>query len=79
MVFNIAKWLNTSNRWKHLLGGFAIGALCLHAWDAAVSSVAVAGACEWKDKSWHGVWDWCDFGCTVCGGVFGFAAKWMIL
>lgn len=62
----VIEWFKQSNRWKHLVGGFAVG-LC-----AGILSSVIAGAClEYKDKAWGGKWDWIDFGLTVAGGIIG--------
>ena len=70
-TIKLYEWLTASNRWKHLLCGAVIGAVCLCLWDALVASGCTGGAMEWKDKSWHGVWNWSDFGCTLAGGIIG--------
>ena len=71
-------WLTKSNRWKHLAGGALIGAACCGWWDAAVAAGCTGGAMEWKDKSWHGVWDWADFDCTLAGGIIGHAVHALV-
>lgn len=73
------KWLLESNRPKHILVGFAIGA------TLGVSAVfAAAASAEVKDWLWNGKrggifgwikgngFDWLDFLATMVGGVIGF-------
>lgn len=46
----VSTWLKTSNRYKHLIGGFIVGLLALHPY-AAIYAAAVAASClELKDK-----------------------------
>lgn len=72
------KWLLESNRPKHILVGFAIGA------TLGVSAVfAAAASAEVKDWLWNGKqggtfgwvkgngFDWLDFATTMIGGVAG--------
>lgn len=75
---DMANWLLKSNRWKHLLCGAVIGAVCLCLWDALVAATAAAGACEYKDKTWGGKWDWTDFACTLAGGLLGYGLRTLI-
>ncbi len=49
----IIDWLGESNRWKHLVGGFALCSVMQTWWDAAVLAVSVASALEFKDRA-HG-------------------------
>lgn len=62
-------WLGTSNRWKHLLGGLAVGLLGGGAWPALVAALAVASALEYKDRAHGCAWDWTDWVLTVAGGM----------
>ena len=63
----IVEWIMLSNRWKHLVGGFAIG-VSVDDWFAAIyAGVLTAGALEYKDKAYGGNWDWIDLGLTVAG------------
>ncbi|UWG05596.1 MAG: putative periplasmic lipoprotein [Bacteriophage sp.] len=67
----LIKWLIKSNRWKHLAGGFCIGA-CADDWYTAIyAGTLTAGALEYKDKAHGGAWDWIDFALTVSGAVCG--------
>ncbi len=74
----IIRWLGTSNRDKHLVGGVLIGLGANTPYCAAYAGVGVAAALEFKDKSWGGKWDWIDFGCTVVGVVVGHLIRWVI-
>ena len=66
----IIDWLKTSNRWKHLVGGFVLGLLL-----TALCSLGCAGGMEFKDKQWGGKWDWGDWLCTMLGGLAGQAVQ----
>ena len=54
----IITWLKSSNRGRHIVGGFLIG-------------LGADDTLELKDKLWGGKWDWVDFGCTMAGVVVG--------
>lgn len=72
MLMEKAKaWLMASNRWKHVVGGVAIGVCADSTWCAALAGVSTASALEWKDRAWGGMWDWTDWGCTVAGVAVG--------
>ena len=47
----IWKWLGESNRWKHLLGGVAIGFAGDSIYCSAYVGVGVASALEYKDRA----------------------------
>ena len=70
----IINWLLTSNRWKHLCGGFALGLFL-----TVLCSLGCAGGMEFKDRQWGGRWDWVDFALTVAGGVVGQVLQLAIL
>lgn len=72
-------WLNQSNRLKHVIGGIMIGAFADSNYCAAYAGIGVAGALEFKDKSWGGKWDWIDFAMTVAGVLVGRLANILIL
>ena len=76
---NIIDWLMASNRWKHLVGGIAIGAGADDLYCAAYAGIGVAGALELKDKLWGGKPDWIDFTLTVAGVAIGYTARVMVL
>ena len=66
-------WLSESNRWKHLVGGIAIGILSLGNWyTALLAGVGVSSALEFKDRLWGGKWDWLDWIVTIAGVLIGF-------
>lgn len=67
----ILEWFKTSNRWKHLVGGVAIGLGANSSYCALYAGLLTASALEFKDKSWGGKWDWMDFGLTVAGVIIG--------
>lgn len=78
MLQNWIKFFTESNRWKHFLAGAVIGAVTLNPWDALVASGAAGAACEYKDKTWGGKWDWTDFACTLAGGLLGYGLRTLI-
>lgn len=64
-------WLKTSNRWKYVLGGIAIGAGANDWYCAMYAGCGIAAALKLKDRLWGGKWDWIDLGLTVGGVVVG--------
>ena len=76
---NIINWFKASNRWKHLVGGIAIGALSNDWYCALLVGGAAAGCLELKDKLWGGEWDWIDFGLTIAGVAIGFTARVLLI
>lgn len=70
----LIEWLKESNRYKHLIGGIAIGILSDNWYCAGLAGVGIASALEYKDKAHGCVWDWCDWSLTVAGVVVGFLA-----
>lgn len=68
-------WLRESNRWKHLVGGMAIGGLSNDAWCAGLSGAGIASALEYKDRSWGGKWDWIDWSLTIGGVLIGYGIR----
>ena len=71
----VIEWLKKSNRWKHLVGGFILGAGAPEACCAVYAGLGVASALEFKDWQAGGKWDWIDLGITLVGVVLGFIAK----
>ena len=63
----IWQWLAKSNRWKHLLGGIAIGLPCEDWYMAAYAGLAVGCAMEYKDYQHGGKPDWIDAALTLAG------------
>ena len=74
----IWKWLVESNRWKHLLGGVAIGFTGDSTYCSSYVGVGVASALEYKDRAHGGKWDWIDWGLTVGGALIGRSVKLLI-
>ena len=75
MKKKVIKWLKTSNRWKHLVGGLLIG-LGADSWFCACyAGVGVGAALELKDVLWGGSWDWIDFALTLGGAVVGHSIR----
>lgn len=67
----ILDWLKSSNRWKHLAGGFLIGSFSNSDYCSLYASTLSAFCLEYKDKAHGSKWDWVDFGCTIAGAVIG--------
>lgn len=72
-------WLKESNRYKHLLGGIAIGAFANSFYCAAYAGVGVATALELKDKMWGGKFDIVDLSLTLSGVAIGYGVRIMII
>ena len=72
-------WLKESNRYKHLLGGIAIGAFANSLYCAAYAGLGVATALELKDKMWGGKFDLIDLSLTLAGGAIGYGVRIMII
>jgi hypothetical protein len=75
---NIIRWIKESNRWKHLVYGYAIGLGADDAYCAAYTGVGIASALEFKDRAWGGSWDWADWALTVAGVAAGYATRLLI-
>ena len=73
------KWLKESDRYKHLLGGIAIGAFANSLYCAAYAGVGVATALELKDKMWGGKFDIVDLSLTLSGVAIGYGVRIMII
>lgn len=72
-------WLKESNRYKHLLGGIAIGAFANSLYCAAYAGLGVATALELKDKMWGGKFDLIDLSLTLAGTAIGYGVRIMII
>lgn len=72
---NLIEWLKASNRWKHIIGGMAIGLLSDDWYCATLSGVGIASALEYKDKAHGCSWDWIDWGLTVGGVAVGLGVR----
>lgn len=75
----LLKWLKESNRYKHLLGGIAIGAFANSLYCAAYAGLGVATALELKDKLWGGKFDIVDLSLTLVGVAIGYGVRIMII
>lgn len=75
----IWEWLKTSNRYKHLVGGMAIGLMAEDWYCAGLAGVGIASALEYKDKAHGGAWDWLDWDLTIAGVIVGYGLRWMIV
>lgn len=74
----IIRFLKTSNRHKHLVGGFLVGICALGAWAALYAAVVAASCLELKDRLRGCRWDWGDWIVTVIGGASA-AVTWLAL
>ena len=72
-------WLKESNRYKHLLGGIAIGTFANSLYCAAYAGLGVATALELKDKLWGGKFDLVDLSLTIAGVAIGYGVRIMII
>lgn len=72
-------WLKESNRYKHLLGGIAIGAFANSLYCAAYAGAGVATALELKDKMWGGKFDLIDLSLTLAGIAIGYGVRIIII
>lgn len=79
----IIAWLSASNRYLHILCGFALGLLSIGWYCALLASVSTAAALEYKDFMYHGkrltAWDWIDFVLTIAGAAVGHAITTIII
>lgn len=74
----LLQFLKTSNRYKHLIGGFLVGLFAFNACSALYSSIVAASCLELKDKLHGCPWDWIDWLITVIGG--GLASiLWLLI
>lgn len=64
----ILNFLKNSNRYKHLIGGFAVGLCALDLWTAIYATIVAASCLELKDKLYGNKWDWVDWALTLVGG-----------
>lgn len=69
------EWLKESNRWKHLLGGVAIGVFADSMYCAGYASLIAGASMEFKDEAHGGEWDWIDLALTFVGGILGGLTK----
>lgn len=74
----IINWFKTSNRWKHLVVGCAIGLFATDIYCASYAGVATAFGSELKDKQWGGKWDWIDISITLAGVAIGVGINYLI-
>jgi hypothetical protein len=75
----LLKWLEKSNRYKHIVCGCLIGLFADNLYCAAYAGLGIASALEFKDKSWGGEWDWIDWICTIIGVAAGFGIRILII
>ena len=78
----IWKWLKTSHRYLHLIGGIILGILSCSWWCAILVGISTAGALEYKDYMYNGkqltAWDWFNFCLTIAGAAVGHAITTII-
>ena len=71
----LINWFTESNRYKHFVGGFLIGAGSDDLYCAIYAGSAVAAALEYKDVLWGGKFDWVDFVLTLAGVGLGYFTR----
>lgn len=71
MIKKMINWFKDSDRYKHLIGGFAIGLFANGIYCAAYAGIGIASALEYKDHAHDCAWDWVDWGITVGGVAIG--------
>lgn len=74
----IIQFLKTSNRYKHLIGGFLVGICALDTWTALYAAIVAASCLEFKDSEYGNQWDWTDWLLTV-GGALVPALFWLLV
>lgn len=72
---NVTDWFGESNRWKHFLGGVAVGLGADDVYCACYAGIGVAGALELKDYLYGGKPDWVDFALTCAGVAVGYGIR----
>lgn len=72
-------WLGKSNRWKHLVGGIAVGLGADDWYTAEYVGLVVGGAMEYKDYQWGGKPDWIDLLLTWVGVNIGYLIRFIVL
>lgn len=75
----IIEWFKQSNRWKHLLGGVALGLVSESFYGATLVGVSTASALEYKDYCYGTPWGWTDWALTVGGALVGRAITFALL
>lgn len=75
----IKAWLLASNRWKHIVGGIAVGLGADGTYCAAYAGTGVASALELKDRLHGGRWDWIDWALTLAGVAAGQMSRRAVL
>lgn len=68
------KWLNESNRMKHLLLAIPIGLIF-----TILTVLGCAFGMEFKDTQWGGEFDWLDIAATMIGGSIGQILQILII
>lgn len=68
------KWLNESNRKKHLIYAIPIGLIF-----TILTVLGCAFGMEFKDKQYGNEWDWLDIAATMIGGAIGQLIQLIII
>lgn len=68
----IIRFFAESNRYKHLIGGFAVAAFAGSVYAAIYTTIVAASCLELKDRLYGNAWDWVDWLCTLLGAIPSF-------
>lgn len=74
----VINFLKNSNHWKHLVGGFAIGAASGDFYRGMYATLTAASSLELKDHLYGNSWDWVDWTLTMIGGALG-SSIWLFI
>lgn len=74
----LIEWLGTSNRWKHLAGGFVLGFAPSDPLAGLYGGITAASALEYKDRAYGGRWDWTDWWLTTGGAAAGCLLRYYL-
>lgn len=75
----IIRFFAESNRYKHLIGGFAVAAFAGSVYAAIYTTIVAASCLELKDHLYGNTWDWVDWLCTLLGGSLAAVLFYLIL
>lgn len=70
----IPKWIQESNRYKHLIYAIPAGLIF-----TILFVLGIASGMEFKDKAYGNKWDWLDWIATIIGGIIGQSIQLIII